>query len=131
MDLPLNIYSVATVREIDRRAIEDHGIPGIDLMTNAGTAAFESMRRRWPDAKRWVVYCGAGNNAGDGYIVAAMALEAGLDVSVVALVDPNRLTGDASLAWQRFCDAGGVASPWHEAPPADLLVDALLLSVDG
>ena len=97
--LPIEIYSVATVREIDRTAIEDEGIPGYTLMARAGAAAVRAARERFPDATRWQVVCGAGNNAGDGYVVARLAAQEGFVVSVIALVDPESLSGDAATAW--------------------------------
>ncbi len=126
--LPIEIYSVATVREIDRAAIEDEGIPGYTLMTRAGAAAVRAARERFPDARRWQVVCGAGNNAGDGYVVARLAAQEGIVVSVVALVDPELLTGDAASAYGEYAATGGVTRPWEGAldDAAELLVDALL-----
>ena len=111
--LPVEIYSVASVREIDRTAIEDEGIPGYTLMTRAGAAAVRAARERFPDANRWQVICGAGNNAGDGYVVARLAAQEGLVVSVVALVDPESLTGDAATAYGDFAAEGGIVMPWE------------------
>ena len=126
--LPVEIYSVATVREIDRTAIEDEGIPGYTLMTRAGAAAVRAARERFPNANRWQVICGAGNNAGDGYVVARLAAQEGLVVSVVALVDPESLTGDAATAYGDFAAEGGIVMRWEGAldDEAGLLVDALL-----
>ncbi|MDH3434087.1 MAG: NAD(P)H-hydrate dehydratase [Gammaproteobacteria bacterium] len=126
--LPVEIYSVATVREIDRAAIEDEAIPGYALMSRAGAAAVSEARRRFPDAKRWQVICGAGNNAGDGYVVARLAASEGIIVSVVALVDPAALHGDAATAYGDFAADGGVVAAWSGQldPDADLLVDGLL-----
>ena len=75
--LPANIYSVASVREIDRIAIEDHGVSGYTLMRRAGAAAVKVARERFPDTTRWQVICGAGNNGGDGYVVARLAAQNG------------------------------------------------------
>ena len=126
--LPANIYSVASVREIDRTAIEDNGIPGYTLMMRAGAAAVEAARRRFPNARRWQVLCGAGNNGGDGYVVARLAAKEGVVVSVLTLVDPESLGGDAAKAYIDFAAEGGVAVPWHGEldVEADLLIDALL-----
>jgi hydroxyethylthiazole kinase-like uncharacterized protein yjeF len=126
--LPIEIYSVATVREIDRAAIEDEGIPGYTLMTRAGAAAVRAARERFPGATRWQVICGAGNNAGDGYVVARLAAQDGIVVSVLALVDPESLTGDAATAYGDFAAEGGVVMPWEGTldDEAGLLVDALL-----
>ena len=116
------------MREIDRTAIEDEGIPGYTLMTRAGAAAVRAAREHFPDANRWQVVCGAGNNAGDGYVVARLAAQEGIVVSVVALVDPESLTGDAATAYGDFAAAGGVVMAWEGAldDEASLLVDALL-----
>lgn len=126
--LPADIYSVATVREIDRTAIEELGIPGYSLMTRAGAASIAAARKRFPDARRWQVLCGAGNNAGDGYVVARLAALDEMVVSVVALVDPETLSGDAATAYGDFAAEGGVVMPWtgEVDAEADLLVDGLL-----
>ncbi len=71
--LPCDIYSVVSIREIDRCAIEDHDIPGYTLMTRAAAAAVRAAREHFPDAQRWQVVCGGGNNGGDGYVVARLA----------------------------------------------------------
>ena len=96
------VYTPANVRELDRIAIEEIGIPGYTLMSRAGEAAFAATRKRYPEARRWLVLCGAGNNAGDGYVIARLARQAQLDVTVVALSDPHRLQGDAARAWEDY-----------------------------
>ncbi|MFZ1327182.1 MAG: NAD(P)H-hydrate epimerase, partial [Candidatus Contendobacter sp.] len=72
-ELPVELYCTAQVRELDRIAIQERGIPGYTLMTRAGAAALEWLRQRWPKARRIVVVCGGGNNGGDGYVVARLA----------------------------------------------------------
>jgi len=126
--LPTNIYSVAAVREFDRTAIEEHGIPGYTLMTRAGAAALSAARARFPGTLRWQIVCGAGNNGGDGYVVARLAANEGIVVSVVALVDPHTLSGDAATAYGDFAAEGGVVMPWSGEldGEADLLFDAIL-----
>jgi len=128
VSLPVDIYSVATVREIDRTAIEDEGISGYTLMTRAGSATLSEVRDRFPEAKRWQIVCGAGNNAGDGYVVARLAASEGIVVSVVVLVDPESLKGDAATAYADFLAEGGVVAPWSGQldPDADLIVDGML-----
>lgn len=126
--LPANIYSVAAVRETDRTTIEDHGVPGYTLMTRAGAAAVRAARARFPSARRWQVICGAGNNGGDGFVVARLAAQEGIDVSVLTLVDPKKLTGDAATAWADYAGEGGAVMPWAGEldGDADLLVDGIL-----
>lgn len=127
-DMARSVWTPAQVREIDRMAVGYCGIPGYELMTRAGEAAFGIACQRWPEARRWLVLCGAGNNAGDGYVVARLAQAAGLDVTVAALSDPACLQGDAATAWRDYRDAGGMTQPFSAAliDSSELVVDALL-----
>ena len=122
--LPEQIYAAAQVRELDRLTIGRLGIASYELMTRAGEAALHCLRREWPDARRILVVCGFGNNAGDGYVLARLAQQAGLQVSVAALCEPSKLTGDALTAWR---DSGCSAKEWSQALPsdADVIVDAI------
>ena len=125
--LPAEVYSAASVRAMDRRAIEA-GIPGYALMQRAGEAAFAALRREWPAAKTVAVVCGPGNNGGDGYVVARLARAAGLEVRAIAVADPRRLKGDAAIAHADFVASGGKAEPPGSIALAgcDVVVDALL-----
>ncbi len=117
--LPTTLYRAAQVRELDRIAIEEYGIPGSTLMEHAGEAAFRALRQRWPEVRRIVAVCGLGNNGGDGYVIARMAVEAGLEVGVLQVGDPQRLQGDALRA-RRLLDATSVAP--GVLPPATLVL---------
>jgi NAD(P)H-hydrate epimerase len=122
------LYTAEQVRKLDRSAIEAHGIPGIELMERAGSSVFAAAQSAFPQTRNWLVFCGAGNNAGDGYVVARLALQAGLEVSICALKPPDRLAGDAATAAARWHQAGGRTRPWPAGSPerVELLVDALL-----
>lgn len=104
--LPHNLYRAADVRELDRLAIEEHGVAGEVLMERAGAAAFDVLGERWPDAARVAVLCGTGNNGGDGFVLARLAHEAGRRVSVYQLGDADRLHGDALTAARRMAESG-------------------------
>ncbi len=125
---PSFLYTPAAVRELDRLAIGELGIPGFELMSRAGRLVWETARQRYPAAQRWLVLCGAGNNAGDGYVIAQLARAAGQSVTVAALSDPHHLQGDAAQAWKQYERAGGTVVPFTAAlcAQADLLIDALL-----
>ena len=128
-ELAEKLYTAEQVRMLDACAIEQHGIAGYELMSRAGAALFREACERYPDAPGWVVICGAGNNGGDGYLVARLALEAGLNVRLYALKSPDQLKGDAHTAAEDWQKAGGTILNW---PPSgdhvqtDLVVDALL-----
>ncbi len=126
--LPSRLYTAAQVRELDRIAIQDLGIPGFTLMSRAGEAVYLAMRACWPEARQVSVLCGPGNNGGDGYVIAALARRDGLDVSVVTVGDATRLKGDAKMAAKQAEQAGVVARPFQgeEHFQAQVFVDALL-----
>jgi NAD(P)H-hydrate epimerase len=125
--LPVEVYSAASVRAMDRRAIEG-GIPGYDLMRRAGEAAFAALHHHWPAARSVAVLCGPGNNAGDGYVVARLARAAGLEVRLIAASDPRALKGDAARAFADFAADGGRAETSGNGllERCDVYVDALL-----
>ena len=108
------VYTSAQVRELDRIAIEDFGTPGYELMTRAAQATFDLIQQYWSQAGHLCVLCGAGNNAGDGYVIARLALEAGWQVTLYSLVVTERLQDDAAQACQDFIAAGGVITSWYD-----------------
>lgn len=127
MALPAALYSVAQVREMDRLAIAA-GTPGYTLMKRAGEGALRVLRSRWPTALHIAVVCGAGNNGGDGYVLARFAQAAGLLVTVLAAVDPARLKGDARAAYDDLIASGVPVQSMSSAGlrDAEVVVDALL-----
>ncbi|HNP36772.1 MAG TPA: NAD(P)H-hydrate epimerase, partial [Woeseiaceae bacterium] len=126
--LPIEIYSVESVRAIDRAAIDGAGIKGYTLMTRAGTAALQEIQAVYPDARHWAILCGGGNNGGDGYVLARLAAANGIDVQLIALVDPRELRGDAQTAYADCRNSGLGATPWTGSLDSsiDLVVDAIL-----
>ncbi|MBD9633353.1 NAD(P)H-hydrate dehydratase [Pseudomonas sp. PDM19] len=125
-DLPLNLYSAQQVRDLDARLIAA-GTPGFELMRRAAHAAWRALRRQWPDAGEITVLAGHGNNAGDGYLIAALALRAGWRVRVLAVGDASRLSGDAASAHGEARSVGVDIDAWSDrAELRGVLVDALL-----
>ena len=127
----LPVLSRAEVRELDRRAIEDYGLPGVVLMENAAAGAARWMLDRHGPGRRVIIACGGGNNGGDGYALARHLSNAGWEVQLLACVAPDALAGDAAvmarvaramhLACSRF---DGELRATLAAP--ELIVDALL-----
>lgn len=122
------LYLAAQLREFDRRACEEQGVPGYTLMTRAAAAALRELRARWPRARRIRVVCGAGNNGGDGYVLARLAQTAGLEVRVGWLSDPAALRDDARTACLDAQAAGVAMAPFAAdlCADAEVIVDALL-----
>lgn len=125
---PDKLYSAAEVRELDRRVIEDHAVPGFELMGRAAQAAFSLLRQHWPHARNIAVYCGPGNNGGDGFLIGQLALRAGFDVHLCFLGQKEKAAGDAARALNAFAAAGGQIRQYDGQPPpaCDVIVDALL-----
>ena len=143
------------IREIDRAAIEDFGIPGVVLMENAGRNAarliadhFQTWRRtKEPQAEpvpissgacanprkpTVCIFCGPGNNGGDGFVIARHLCIAGFHVEIVLLADPERLAPDAKV---NHDIARKMGIPIQNFSPdqaqaliakADVVIDALL-----
>ena len=125
--LPYALYRAEQVREFDRIAIEEYGIAGSELMQRAGTRAFELLRERWPEAGEIAVVCGVGNNAGDGYVLARLATQAGLKVQLLQLGDPAKLRGDALAKAEAWRAEGGAIEAYQGlSGRIDLIVDAIL-----
>src|SRR3979490_891351 len=100
-DWLLPLPDAETMRAIDRWAIEEQGVPGIDLMERAGTGVARGVERLAGDAPVAVV-CGKGNNGGDGLVAARLLREAGHQVAVVCVAPPDEFTGDARVNLERL-----------------------------
>jgi len=126
------------VRRADSIAINDLKIPGVVLMENAGRGAAGHIRREMDarGARRAVVFCGGGNNGGDGFVVVRHLLNAGVEVLAYLAGDPERLSGDCAANYQiatamgadirRIDGPGAAARATAELRPGDAVIDALL-----
>jgi NAD(P)H-hydrate epimerase len=80
------------VRDVDRRAIEEYGLPGVVLMENAGRGCAELI-----DHGPVVICCGRGNNGGDGYVIARHLANRGIAVEIISICSIEQLKGDARI----------------------------------
>ena len=88
------VVTAEMMRELDRKAIEDHGIPGVVLMENAGRGAFEVIREEFQPLRRVSIFCGKGNNGGDGFVIARHLMNAGVRPDVYLLASKKDIKGD-------------------------------------
>jgi hydroxyethylthiazole kinase-like uncharacterized protein yjeF len=93
------VMSRDEVRQVDRWAIEQVGVPGVVLMENAGRSCAELIREKLAGVAgpRICLFCGAGNNGGDGYVIARHLRNAGYEVHVVVCGAREKITGDARI----------------------------------
>jgi NAD(P)H-hydrate epimerase len=112
-------------RATDRWAIEQRGLPGIELMERAGAGLADLVAARAPSG-RVAVVCGKGNNGGDGLVVARLLRGRDRAVDVLLLAPGSELSGDARVNFDRL--PGDTARPFAPAAlrGADVIVDAIL-----
>lgn len=84
------------MRELDRLAIQEFGIPGIILMENAGRGVVDYLLSCKIQGNI-IICCGKGNNAGDGFVIARHLDNLGLSPLILLFADPNDLKGDAKI----------------------------------
>ncbi len=120
------LYTGAQIGKIERLAADIAGLDSWTLMQRAGQCAFQLLQAKWPDARSMTVWCGRGNNGGDGYVVAGIAAQAGWAVEVIALGEPTTESARQALkaATQQPISVGSALTAAE--PRGAVLVDALL-----
>lgn len=126
--IPHSIWPADELRHAEKEAADSLGVTLYELMQRAGEATFQVARQAYPQARHWLVLCGHGNNGGDGYVIARLAVAAGLQVTLLALESDKPLPDEAAEARDAWLNAGGeihcAETVWPEE--TDLIVDALL-----
>ena len=130
----MKIVTAAEMKAIDRASTERFGVPSLVLMENAGAAVADYVLNHHAAARRIVVFCGKGNNGGDGFVAARRLQQQGRKVQVILLADPSDLRGDAALMFAKLPAAAMAVHSGDElktdrvrlALPADLYLDGIL-----
>ncbi len=123
------------MREAERLAIEDLGVPGAVLMEHAAIGVVDAIGVGFPQARRVACFCGPGNNGGDGLAIARLLDARGYEVELFAVTDGRAYCGDAALQWaicdrlglkvREVVDEGGIATALEAVLRCHLVVDAL------
>jgi NAD(P)H-hydrate epimerase len=125
----MKILSAAEMQACDRLTSDQFGIASTDLMRNAAHAISSFVRQQFPAARRITILCGRGNNGGDGLMAARLLNEAGCEVTLLLLGDPDGLRGDAAIAWNEltadkdFVLSGLPSRVWTAIAAPEQLVD--------
>ena len=127
----MKLTTAAQMRELDRQAIEERGIPSIELMERAAEgvaqAALDLLPRR-PGKCRAAALCGAGNNGGDGIAAARLLFLKGLKVRAFLVGSMEKMTPDALEETRRLSECGVALEPFD---PADADQHAWVLGADA
>jgi ADP-dependent NAD(P)H-hydrate dehydratase / NAD(P)H-hydrate epimerase len=133
----MKLVTAAEMRELDRLAIEEVGIPSLVLMENAGRSTYQVLRREFPQLRGpIVVLAGRGNNGGDGFVVARYLAHEGLPVNVLLMASRDQVRGDAlvnlaileqiGVEVEEVLGEDQLSGVTHRLSRAELVVDALL-----
>ena len=134
ISLTHQVYKVNQLQQYEADAAQDIGINLYQLMERAGEAVFKHIAQLATPVSHLLIIAGKGNNGGDGYIIARLAHQAGVDVEVVVYGTRDAIKGDAKLALQalekvsvpiHFCDSIVQASPIINQFSGGLIVDCL------
>ena len=98
----MKIVTADEMRAIDRATSDRYGVPSLTLMEKAGLAVAEHVLTHYSNANRIVVFCGKGNNGGDGFVAARRLYQEGKNVEVVLLADASELKGDAAAMYREL-----------------------------
>jgi hydroxyethylthiazole kinase-like uncharacterized protein yjeF len=109
----MKIVTADEMRDIDRKTIEEYGVPGVVLMERAGLAVASRIKEIF-GRKRVLVVCGSGNNGGDGFVVARNLNKAGWEVNVFLTSKPENLKGDALIQYKTAVKSGVTISHVEE-----------------
>jgi len=130
----MKIVTAAEMRAIDRATSERFGVPSLTLMENAGSAVASHVLAHYPAAHKIVIFCGKGNNGGDGFVAARHLHQEGRTVQVILLADRVDLRGDAAAMFEKLPISPIVVHSSEDlngeqvrlALLADLYIDAIL-----
>ncbi len=105
----MKVLTAAQMQAVDRRTIDEIGIPGVVLMENAGRGVAEAIIERFSPvgSHRALILAGKGNNGGDGYVIARHLLNKGWDVKTLVLAEREAIKGDAALNLKALENCGG------------------------
>ena len=131
----IKIVSNDQMRMMDSHTINELGVPGLVLMENAGRQTYEYILEFLSELNisgRVDIYCGKGNNGGDGYVIARHFFNNGFPVQIISVGDPEKLTGDAKTNYLickdykipiEIIQSNDQLKPYHKP---GIIIDALL-----
>lgn len=130
----MRYLSTEELRKLDQKAVDEYGIPSAILMENAGRGAAEILLRELAPSDRVLIFCGPGNNGGDGGVMARHLDLSGISVTLVWMSEPDRLSPDARLQYNILSHTDVHQHIWSETFNEDsigALLEPSTFLVDG
>ncbi|HSP32902.1 MAG TPA: NAD(P)H-hydrate dehydratase [Thermoanaerobaculia bacterium] len=124
----MKILTSDEMRNIDRRTTERFGIPSIVLMENAAIAVIDAIENHYPNIDRAAVFCGTGQNGGDGLAIARHLENRGVVPVIFVVGDRTKFNGDAQT---NFVACERLAIPIYDVNDPDHIEDALAHASDA
>ena len=94
----MELYTTSEAKKIDGLAIKEKSVTSYSLMEKASKFSYKAIKSRWPEIENMIVFCGKGNNAGDGYLLASIAQEYGMKVIIVQAESAQKMSLAATKA---------------------------------
>ncbi len=127
LNVPHDLYTSEQIRQLENIAINEHNLSASVLMSRAGRAGLDSLKRHWPHTERILILCGTGNNGGDGFELARQAATGDYCVMVMQVGDESKLTPTAQAARDALIATGTEIQRFKDKlPSTDIIVDALI-----
>ena len=128
--MTINLYTSQETKKLDSLAIRKQKIPAFTLMQRASEFSFNVLLNNWPNTKKVFVFCGSGNNAGDGYLIAHLAKEIGMEAFIIQASPSNKISGASRKAFELATTSKvkkiSIKSFKNKSMRDSVIVDALL-----
>jgi len=128
--MTMNLYTSQETKKLDSLAIRSQKVPAFTLMQKASEFSFNVLLNNWPNTKKVFVFCGKGNNAGDGYLISHLAKEMGLESFIIQASPSNKISGASRKAFKLALESKvkriSIAAFKKKSLKDSVIVDALL-----
>lgn len=96
----MKLYTSSETRKLDALAIKKRGVTAFSLMQKAAEFSFNTLLEKWPKTENVIIFCSKGNNTGDGYLVASLLKEAGLQTLIVQITQRKKMSTATKKAFE-------------------------------
>lgn len=123
----MKIFNASQVKKADTVSIQKQNITSTELMERAATKAFQWIQNKFTNTETtFYVFCGQGNNGGDGLVIARLLKKEGYNVAVIIVEGAGKPTNDFTINLDRLKSIGvEITSSYTEAEDKQVIIDAI------